>query len=167
MKAFIAVFLLFQIEITKGEIKTLKGIKSTDISVKGIRLNDSIEKVIKVFGEPIGRSEEKIFVYPDFLIKFKNGKVNEISFKSSFANSIKGEIENLFKDEIFTDKEMREKLIGEEVKIEVEMIEVSRIMVEKWKIIFKNGFILEGSKKEGNFRFQFLTLFVPENERAD
>jgi len=155
-----------QIELTKVEIKSFKNVKSTDISVKGIKLKDPLEKVFEILGKPSGKSEEKgILVYRDFIVKIKNGKVNEISVKSSFAESITGEIAYVFRDEIFTDKEMREKFLGEEVKIEVELIEISQVKVEKWKIIFKNGFILEGSKKEKGFTFQFLTLFIPEDEK--
>jgi len=157
-----------QIEITKGEIKSLKDVKSTEVSVKGIRLKDPLEKVFKILGEPLGKSEGKgILVYPHFIIKLKNEMVNEISIKSSFAEYIRGEVMNIFRDEIFTDKEMRERFLGEEVKIEVELIEVSQVKIEKWKIIFKNGFILEGSKKEKGFTFQFLTLFIPEDEKGN
>jgi hypothetical protein len=165
----IIIFIIsFQIEITKVEINSFKNLKSTDVSVKGIKLKDPIEKVLKVLGEPTGKSEEKgIFVYPDFIVKIKNGRVNEISIKSSFAESITGEIAEIFRDEIFTDKGMREKFLGEETKIEVELIELSQVKVEKWKIIFKNGFMIEGSKKESGFTFQFLTLFIPEDEKRN
>lgn len=147
------------VEITAEGLTSLKNVKSTEVTVQGIRLNEDLELVLKKLPEPSGKNEEMgIFVFPHFIIKARNGKVTEISLKDSFADFIKGELVNLFRDEIFTDKEMRERLLGEEAKIEVEMIEVSKINVEKWRIIFKNGFVLEGSRKEKGFRFQFLTL---------
>lgn len=167
MKPFLFIpLILIQVESTKEVINSFKGIKSTDISVKGIKLNDPVKKVLEVLGDPTGKSwENGIFVYKDFIIKLKNRKVREISLKPSFSEFLKGDVAKVFTDEIFTDKELREKLIGEEVKIEVELIEISKINLEKWKIIFRNGFRIEGSKRDGKFTFQFLTLFLPNDEK--
>lgn len=166
MKGILIYSLIIILELTSGEVDTLKGLRSDEISVMGLRVGMGERDVERCLGTPLFKNETQgMWLYKDIIVYFnKKGVVKRISLKRSFADVVKGKIKGVFSDEIFKDKKLREKLLGEEVELKVENIEMSKVKVEKWRFDFGNGIVIEGSKKGEEYTFQFLNLVLAGEE---
>jgi hypothetical protein len=105
-------------EITKIDITTIPNINSLKISVKGIKLGDSKEQVMKILGHPDEINEMGIYFYkessaPLFAIVFDNeNNVRRIVLFPSFAKYVIGNTKKLLSHQIATDEELRYFLLG-------------------------------------------------------
>ncbi len=106
-------------EITEVDVLSIEGIKSTQISVFGIRLGDSAAEVMKNIGNPnlitdyTAAGQDSInFEYKEklnmtgtgLLINFENGKAQRITFKKPFNKYLHGKtVINHTKEDVYFD----------------------------------------------------------------
>lgn len=105
-------------EITKIDITTIPNINSLKISVKGIKLGDNKEQVMKLLGHPDEINEMGIFFYkestsPLFAIVFDSeNSIRRIVLFPSMAKYVIGNTKKLLSHLIATDDELRYYLLG-------------------------------------------------------
>lgn len=105
-------------EITKIDITTIPNINSLKISVKGVKLGDSKEQVMKLLGHPDEINEMGIYFYkedskPLFAIVFDSeNTVRRIVLFPSFSKYVVGNTKKLLNHQIATDDEIRYFLLG-------------------------------------------------------
>ncbi|MCX7770753.1 MAG: hypothetical protein N2202_06690 [Proteobacteria bacterium] len=107
-------------EITKIDITTIPNINSLKISVKGVKLGDKKEQVMKLLGHPDEINEMGIYFYkessvPLFAIVFDSeNTVRRIVLFPQFAKYVIGNTKKLLNHQIATDEELRFFLLGVE-----------------------------------------------------
>lgn len=163
----ILILIIISLELTFGKVDTLKGVKSDEVSVMGVKVGNHEKEVIKRLGFPLFKNEtQRMWIYRNIIVYFnKEGRVNRLSLKKSFKEVVKGKIRKVFSDSIFKDKKLREALLGQEIEVSIENIEMSKIKVEKWKYNFGNGIVIEGARKGEEYTFQFLNLILMDDKK--
>lgn len=134
-------------EITSVDITTIPNINSLKIAVKGIKLGDSKDFVIKSLGHPDEINEMGIYFYKDksnpiFAIVFDNeDTVRRLVLFPALSKYVVGNTKKLLSHQIATDDELRYHLLG----------------VEDEKIKSPTGRITFKYLKEG-FEFSYLKM---------
>jgi len=152
-------------EITKIDITTIPNINSLKISVKGVKLGDSKEHVMKILGHPDEINEMGIYFYkessaPLFAIVFDyENNVRRIVLFPSFAKYVIGNTKKLLSHQIATDEELRYYLLG---------IEDDKIKSPTGRITFrylKEGFEFTYFKMGNDFEDFMFFLKYPAKVR--
>lgn len=107
-----------RIEITKIDITKIPYVKSTDISVLGIKLGDSKNKVLELIGKPLREWECQIFYKGIEVFIGDDKKVGAIALDSDFKDKLIGDTKILVTTDISVNEELRYKLLGKEDKLE-------------------------------------------------
>lgn len=134
-------------EITKVDITAIPSISAIKIAVKGIKLGDTKDFVIKTLGHPDEINEMGIYFYkekkePLFAIVFDNeSTVRRLVLFPALAKYAVGNTKKLLSPQLATDEELRYYLIG----------------VEDEKIKSPTGRITFKYLKEG-FEFSYLKI---------
>lgn len=147
-------------EITKVDITAIPNINSLKIAVKGVKLGDTKQSVIKNLGHPDEVNEMGIFFYKDksaplFAVVFDNeDTVRRLVLFPALGKLAVGNTKKLFSHQIATDDELRYFLLG----VEDEKIKspTGRITFKYLKEGFEFSYLKIGSEME-DFLF-FLKL---------
>lgn len=106
------------LEITKIDITKISHLKSTEISVLGVKLGDSKTKALKLMGKPLNEEESRLYYKGIELFIDKDGKVGAIALDSDFEKKLVGDTKILVTTDISVNKELRYQLLGQEDKLE-------------------------------------------------
>lgn len=139
-------------EITKIDITTIPNINSLKISVKGVKIGDSKDYILKILGHPDEINEMGIYFYKDkkeplFAIVFDNeDMVRRIVLFPALSKLAVGNTKKLLSHQLATDDELRYFLLG----IEDEKIKspTGRITFRYLKEGFEITYIKIGSDME-------------------
>lgn len=154
-------------EITKIDITTIPNINSLKISVKGIKIGDSKEYLLKVLGHPDEINEMGIYFYKDkkdplFAVVFdSDDMVRRIVLFPGLSKYAIGNTKKLLSHQLATDDELRYFLLG----IEDEKIKspTGRVTFRYLKEGFEITYIKIGSDMEDYMFF----LKYPAKIRTD
>jgi hypothetical protein len=107
-------------EITKVDITRVPTITSMNISVKGVKLGDTRDEVVKILGRPDEINEMGIYFYkgqnaPLFAVVFDSDRaVRRIVLFPEMASLAVGNTKKILSSQITTDEELRYYLLGVE-----------------------------------------------------
>ncbi len=154
-------------EITKIDITTIPNINSLKISVKGVKIGDNKNMVLKLLGHPDEINEMGIYFYKDkkdplFAIVFDNeDNVRRIVLFPGMAKYAIGNTKKLLSHQLATDDELRYFLLGiEDDKIKSP---TGRLTFRYLKEGFEITYVKIGSEMEDYMFF----LKYPAKIRSD